>query len=312
MRRVSLPSSVLFLAAVLLATPASAQSREPAAQVPDAGAEELLAEGVDRSEGEEEEIREREEWFADSRGLKDVARPDRLRAEAVRELAVRRAARSEELRAGSQVWQTVGPTSMTMLSWAMGPVAGRIVSLAVHPTDEAIAYVGSASGGLWKTVDGGSVWTSLFDEVGTLSIGAVVLDPGNPDVVWAGTGERQSTCSNYMGMGLFRSADGGATFEARNGTAPNALELSYVNSIAVHPSSPDTLLVAGEAFCLPDGTRVGGGVFKTTDGGLNWTRVRAGTGSDVIYDPGQPERRLPGHERPRASSSPSTAATPGR
>jgi photosystem II stability/assembly factor-like uncharacterized protein len=299
MRRLPLAPVLLCLAvAPLAAPPAVAQSRERAAEAPAVDADvddaDELANDVDREEGEEEEIREREEWFVNSRGLKDVARPDLLRADAVRELAVRRAARSAELRAGSQVWQNVGPTSMTMLSWAMGPVAGRVVSLAVHPTDETINYIGTASGGLWKTVDNGSTWTSIFDEIGTLSVGAVVLDPANPDVVWAGTGERQNSCTaqgggqTYFGLGLFRSPDGGLTFEARNGTAPNTLDLSYIQGIAVHPSSPDTLLVAGEAFCLPDGTRVGGGVFKTTDGGLNWTRVRTGAGSDVFYHPANP------------------------
>ena len=201
---------------------------------------------------------------------------------------MRRAARSEELRAGSQVWQTVGPTSMTMLSWAMGPVAGRIVSLAVHPTDETIDYIGTASGGLWKTVDGGSIWTSLFDEVGTLSIGAVVLDPANPDVVWAGTGERQSTCSNYMGMGLFRSADGGATFEARNGDRaqrPRAVLREQHRRAPVEPRH-----AARRRRGLLPARR-----HPRRRRRLQDHRRRAeldprpgGTGSDVIYDPGSP------------------------
>jgi photosystem II stability/assembly factor-like uncharacterized protein len=279
-------AAVGALALASLAAPRASLAQALGRAVPEgSGARESA---VDRSDGEEEAIRERERWFAESRGLRTVARPDLLRADAVRDLAVKRAARSEELRGAGQVWQPVGPVSMTMLSWAMGPVAGRVVSLAVHPTDENVAYIGAASGGLWKTVDGGSNWSSMFDEVGTMSVGTVVLDPADPDVVWAGTGERQSSCANYFGMGLFRSPDGGATFEARNGTAPDTLDLSFIVSIAVHPASADTLLVSGDAFCLPDGTRVGGGIFRTTDGGLHWTRVKAGTGSDVMYDPSNP------------------------
>ena len=273
------PTLAVLLPLVLGAPPSAMAQRGPAARVAEPG---------DKTRGEEEQIRKREEWFVGSRGLRTVARPDLLRAEAVAEAKRLRAARADELAGSGQTWQAVGPATMTMLTWAMGPVAGRIVSLAVHPTDENVAYIGAASGGLWKTTDGGTSWSSIFDDEGTMSMGAVVLDPANPDVVWAGTGERQSSCANYMGLGLFRSADGGATFEARNGSGTTALELSYINSIAVHPASANTLLVSGEAFCLPDGTRVGGGVFKTTDGGLTWTRVRGGTGSDVLYDPSNP------------------------
>lgn len=259
--------------------PARAERDQPAARVAEAG---------DKTGGEEEEIREREEWFIRSRGLRDVARPDLLRASAVADLAVRRAARAAELQALGQVWQPVGPVSMTMLNWTMGPVAGRVAALAVHPTNEDILYLGTASGGLWKTTDGGSSWASIFDEGGTMTMGAVALQESDPNVVWVGTGERQSSCASYMGMGVFRSTDGGATFQARNGGGTTALELSWVDSIAIHPTSPDTVLAAGEGFCLPDGTRVGGGIFKTTDGGLSWRRVKSGAGSDVLYDTANP------------------------
>ena len=270
---------------VSMAVPAAAQRRGPAAINNEAA---RVADPGDQSRGEEVQIKERERWFVASRGLRTVARPDLLRAEAVADLARRQRERADELQGTGQVWEAMGPFTMTMLSWAMGPVAGRVVSLAVDPADENVLFIGTASGGLWKTVDGGTNWESIFEDVGTMSVGAVALEPGNSDVVWAGTGERQSSCASYFGLGIFKSTDGGDTFAARNGTAPNTLDLSYVNSIAVHPASPDTLLVSGEAFCLPDGTRVGGGVFKTTDGGLTWRRVKTGTGSDVLYDPANP------------------------
>jgi photosystem II stability/assembly factor-like uncharacterized protein len=248
----------------------------------------------DKTAGEEEEIEKREEWFRESRSLDSVNRPDQLRATAVADLALRQAQRAEELRMLGQSWQPIGPYSMTMLNWVMGPVAGRAIALAVHPTNDDILYLGTASGGLWKTTNAGGNWTSIFDGIGTLSVGAVALQPGNPNVVWAGTGERQSSCAGqgggqtYFGMGIFRSTDAGATFQARNGTGPLTLDLSYIQSIAMHPTDPNTLVVAGEAFCLPDGTRVGGGVFKTTDAGATWIRVKSGTGSDVLYDPTNP------------------------
>jgi photosystem II stability/assembly factor-like uncharacterized protein len=285
--RLASTAPFVSMLAVSLALPAPARAQK-SAPAPDAAEPARIAEAGDKTRGEEEQIRKREEWFVESRGLRTVARPDLYRAAAAFDLARRRRERADELTASGQVWTPMGPLTMTMLSWSMGPVAGRVVALAVDPLDENVNYIGTATGGLWKTVDGGSSWTSLFDDVGTMSVGALALEPGNPNVVWAGTGERQSTCTNYFGIGIFKSTDGGDTWVARNGSGTSALELSYVNSIAVHPTNPDTLLASGEAFCLPDGTRVGGGVFKTTDGGLTWTRVKSGTGSDVIYDPVNP------------------------
>lgn len=241
----------------------------------------------DRTRGEEEQIRRREEWFVRSRGLDQVERPDLLRASAVRELAKAQAERAEALLEGGETWQPLGPATMTMMGWVMGRVAGRVAALAVHPTDENTLYLGGASGGLWKTTNGGVSWTSIFDTVGTLTIGSVAVDTADPSVVWVGTGERQGSCTNYFGLGLFRSSNGGATFAPRNGTAPSSLDLSYIVSIALHPSDPQTLLVSGDAFCQA-GTRFAGGVFRTTDGGATWQRVLSGTGSDVLYEPGNP------------------------
>jgi photosystem II stability/assembly factor-like uncharacterized protein len=241
----------------------------------------------DRTRGEEEQIRRREEWFMLSRGLDQVERPDLLRAAAVRELAKAQAERARTLLEAGETWEPLGPATMTMLSWVMGRVSGRVAALAVHPTDENTLYLGGASGGVWKTTNGGSSWTPILDSVGTLTIGSVAVDAANPDVVWVGTGERQGSCSSYFGLGLFRSANGGTTFEARNGTAPAGLDLSYIVSIALHPSDPQTLLVSGDAFCQ-GGTRLAGGVFRTTDGGATWQRVLSGTGSDVVYEPGNP------------------------
>lgn len=279
------------LALVVAVAPAFAQeSARPEAGI-DREEEEALSRepGVDRSHGEEEEIRRRQEWFIRSRGLDDVARPDLLRARAVRETALRQRRRADELRLAGETWSPLGPATMTMLSWVMGPVAGRVAAVAVDPTDENVIYLGSASGGVWKTVNGGDSWTSVFDDVGTLSTGALALDPSDHDVLWVGTGERQTGCATYFGLGLYRSGDGGATFAPRNGSGPSALQLSYIVSIAVHPSDPQTVLVSGEAFCLPDGSRGPGGVFKTTDGGATWRRVLAGTGSDVFYDSADPQ-----------------------
>lgn len=241
----------------------------------------------DKSQGEEEQIKERVKWFIHSRGLDKVQRPDRLRGQAVRELRQRQEARTLEVARAGEVWESMGPITMTMLNWTMGRVSGRVAAVAVHPTNESVVYLGAASGGVWKTTNGGTSWTPVFEATGTQSVGAITVDRTNPNIVWVGTGERQSGCANYFGLGAFRSIDGGTTFEARSGAGTTALPLSYVGSIAVHPSNSQTVLVSGEGFC-ENGTRSAGGVYKTTDGGLSWRRVLTGSGSDVLYDPGNP------------------------
>jgi PKD repeat protein len=244
----------------------------------------------DKSKGEEEQIRKREEWFVQSRGLDKVERPDRLRAQAVRELARMQAQRRYELEMAGETWTSLGPASMTMMSWAMGRVSGRVASagIAVDPNNENIVYLGAASGGVWRTTNGGTSWTPVFDAVGTQTIGSVALDPSNSNVVWVGTGEKGNSCTGYMGMGLFRSTDAGGSFQARNGSGSGALQLSYIQSIAPHPTNGQTVLVSGEGFCDSGGSKLSGGVFRSTDGGASWTKTLTGSGSDVLFDPGNP------------------------
>ncbi len=97
----------------------------------------------------------------------------------------------------------------------IGPAAisGRIVDLAVHPADAATWWVAAASGGVWKTVNAGTTWSPIFDKQGSYSIGALAVDPKNPLVVWVGTGEANSQRSVGYGDGLYRSSDGGGTWE---------------------------------------------------------------------------------------------------
>jgi PKD repeat protein len=243
----------------------------------------------DKSRGEEEQIQKRQEWFILSRGLDKVARPDLLRAQAARELQdAQGGERLHALELAGETWTSLGPLTMTMMSWTMGRVSGRVSSLAVDPTNENVLYLGSASGGVWKTTNGGTSWTPVFDSAGTLSIGALALDPGNPSVLWVGTGEQGNSCTGYFGMGAFRSTDGGATFQARNGSGSSALQLSHFQSIAVQPGNGQTVLAAGTGFCTGSSTPSAGGVFRTTDGGASWTKVLSGSAGDVVFDPGNP------------------------
>ncbi len=171
---------------------------------------------------------------------------------------------------------------------ALGPAlaSGRISDLAVNPEDPDNWYVAVASGGVWKTTNGGVSWTPLFDDQGSYSIGTVTLDPNDPMVVWVGTGENNSQRSVGYGDGVYKSTDGGASWE--NVGLP---ESEHIARIVVDPRNSDVVYVASQGPLW----RSGGdrGLYKTTDGGESWQRVlhiSDETGvTDLLMDPRNPD-----------------------
>ena len=170
----------------------------------------------------------------------------------------------------------------------VGPAvtSGRVVGIAVHPTDRSQYFVAVASGGVWKTTNAGTTWTPVFDNEGSFSIGYVTLDPKNPNVVWVGTGENNSQRSVAYGDGVYKSTDGGKTW------ANVGLKTSeHIGKILIDPRDSDTVYVAAQGpLWGPGGDR---GLYKTTDGGKTWNRVLEideNTGvTDVVLDPRNPD-----------------------
>ena len=228
--------------------------------------------GVDKAHGEEREIAERVEWFKSRRGLDDAPAAAAARARAVTDLRRTLAGGMPALLA-DESWQPLGPDGMTMLDWAMGRVAGRVSALAVDPVDEDHVWLGAAAGGLWETTDGGQSWQQRFDQIGTESIGSILIEDGAPDHVWVGTGEADAGCLDYFGMGLFYSADGGQTFEPRNGDGDTPMPLSFVTALAQSPLDHQLLLVGGKGHCNESGSSGSGGIFRSADAGQTWTQV---------------------------------------
>lgn len=170
----------------------------------------------------------------------------------------------------------------------LGPalMSGRIADIALHPERPATWYVAVGSGGVWKTENAGTTWKPLFDGQGSYSIGCLALDPSNPHVVWVGTGENVGGRHVGFGDGVYRSRDGGATWERRGLAASE-----HIGKIVVHPARPDTVWVAAQGpLWSPGGER---GVYKTTDGGATWRQVLGGgewTGAtDLLIDPRDPD-----------------------
>ncbi len=164
---------------------------------------------------------------------------------------------------------TLRGEDLAALEWReLGPAitSGRIVAFAVDPGDERVIYAASASGGAWKTENAGTTWRPVFTDQGSVSLGAIALDPSNPKVVWVGTGEQNSVRSSSFGDGVYRSEDGGESWEHMG------LEGSrHVGRILIHPEDPNVVYVAAMGSLWgPNSQR---GLFRTRDGGVTWTKV---------------------------------------
>ena len=166
---------------------------------------------------------------------------------------------------------------------------GRISSVDALENNFAHVVVGSASGGVWKSTNAGTTWTTIFDKYGAASIGDVKINQKNPNIIWVGTGEECGRNSAAWGDGLYKSTDGGATF-----TNVGLKESYNISKIILHPTNENIVYVAviGNIWG-PIGER---GMFKTMDGGKTWNKLTEGlpndpqTGAiDLIIDPVNPE-----------------------
>ena len=146
---------------------------------------------------------------------------------------------------------------------------------------------GVGSGGVWKTVNAGTTWTPLFDKEASYSIGEIALDPSDVNTIWVGTGENTGGRHNGFGDGIYRSRDGGETWE--NLGLENS---NHISKIIVHPEDPNTVWVAAQGPLWSKGGQRG--LFKSTDGGKTWeNKLSAGewTGvTDLVIDPRNPDR----------------------
>ncbi len=171
---------------------------------------------------------------------------------------------------------------------SIGPAfcSGRIADFAVNPNNHSEWFVAVASGHVWKTVNNGTTFDPVFDNYGAYSIGCVVIDPNNTNVVWVGTGENNHQRSLGYGNGVYKSNDGGKSFKNMG-----LKESRQIGKILIDPHNSDIVYVAAEGSVWgPGGDR---GLYKTTDGGKTWKKVleiSENTGvNNVIMDPRNPD-----------------------
>jgi photosystem II stability/assembly factor-like uncharacterized protein len=170
-----------------------------------------------------------------------------------------------------------------------GGMSGRVTAIDVVTENPDVMYVGTASGGLWKSTSGGIKWNPIFDKELTASIGAVAIQQSNPSVIWVGTGEGNPRNSLNGGFGVYKSLDGGKTWKAMG------LEKTrHIHRVIIDPTDPNTVYVG--AIGSPWGIHPERGVYKTTDGGLTWNKilfVNNKTGvADLVMDPNNPNKLI--------------------
>jgi photosystem II stability/assembly factor-like uncharacterized protein len=180
---------------------------------------------------------------------------------------------------GAAVYRSIGSTRH----------GGRFVDFAVDENNPSIFYAALASGGLWKTVNNGITFESIFDDQGVICIGDVAIDPNNSEVIWVGSGEANSSRTSYYGDGIYKSTDGGKTWSHMG-----LKNSQHIGRIIIHPDNPDIVWVAslGPLYSENDER----GVYKTTNGGKSWKRVLEVKSEgkyigvvDLAIDPLQPD-----------------------
>ena len=249
MARLQIVLSVLLAASVAVA---SAAASEPERDLRRDGAE---------AEGSEDAVGERLELYLTQHGGSARRDPVARLQKAKQEYEGRRSARAKigAKPSAATAWVSLGPTNG----------AGRMTSIAPHPTLIGTVYVGAAGGGVWKTEDSGATWTPLTDDLVDLAVGALAIAPSAPDTIYLGTGE----ANGASGIGLLSSNDGGATW-----ALPDAVIATAFYRISVHPDRPEELVA---------GTDQGG--FRSTDGGRTWSRfLSTAAVTEVVRSPADP------------------------
>ena len=173
-------------------------------------------------------------------------------------------------------WEPAGPEN----------VGGRITDIAIHPSDLSTMYIGAASGGIFKTSDGGNSWENVFADAPVISIGALAVDPKDKNTIYAGTGEANASSYSFIGNGIYKSTDAGVSWD-HIGLEQSA----YIGRILVDHTNSDRLFVAacGTLF-TPNEQR---GIYRSLDAGNSWERVLfvsdSTAGIDIVQHPVNPD-----------------------
>ncbi|MCP5064585.1 MAG: hypothetical protein GY936_19280 [Ignavibacteriae bacterium] len=231
------------------------------------------------------------EWFYRNRSDETGSFPKtHIKEQKIKELSKIKTIvkKGNRLQTTSDMWTNIGPKAIDMSSsfiphW--GAVSGRVRGLAVHPTDPNTLYIGSAAGGIWKSIDGGTNWTDMSGDLNLLTFGAIAIDPNNTNIVYAGTGESMASFNRvtFEGDGLYKSIDGGVSWtKITNGFG----DQTHFADVEVSPHDSNILLAALGSGNWNLGNLSNEGVWRSTDAGITWTQVNSISDAyDVAFDP---------------------------
>ncbi len=229
-------------------------------------------------EGEEGDITERLDWFLQQRlyGLGEIPAEARQKAQEEANLTAPSLDRSS---APAAVWNSVGPMPINSLyQSAIGNLSGRINWIAVHPTDNNIVLLGTATGGIWRSTNALATtptFTPVSDNQIDLAVGSIAFAPSNPNIVYAAMGDQDNS---YFGTGVLKSTDAGATWTRLS--AVGILDKGFGIQIAVSNTDANQVYLLRGLSGLTDRNHPSitqeGGFYRSTDGGANWTRTLNG------------------------------------
>jgi photosystem II stability/assembly factor-like uncharacterized protein len=258
-------------------------------------AEELAAQSNSHWDRIPEQVKERKpfkrfEWFYRQRALPFDTIPSYALEQARSIEKKKYRFRSPQSMALDVSWTPLGPSGVVSTfpsQW--GVVSGRVRAIAVHPSDPNTLYIGVASGGIWKSTDGGSTWLDIGVDLASLTFGAIAIDPNDPNILYAGAGEsmRYFNLNTYNGRGLYKSTDAGTSWtHITNGFGT----YTFFSALKVDPTNSDYIYAA-----LGSGYWLGGpsneGLWRSTDAGITWTRtLNVNDAFDVFPHPTEPGR----------------------
>ena len=213
-------------------------------------------------------------------------------------------------------WTSIGPAPLPngQTFGVTQPVSGRVSAIAIHPTNPDIAYVGTAQGGVYRTLDGGASWTAIFDNAQTLAVGSIAIAPSQPSTIYVGTGEGNFSCDSYFGVGVYRidNADGASPALSgpfnKDGANADVLTGRAISKVLVHPTNPDIIFIAansggiGGLGCDAGTATSSRGLYRSTNAtsaNATFQKLTTNTAnsgnrsvSDIEFEPGNPNTML--------------------
>ena len=249
----------------------------------------VLGVGAEKSTGQTDNPRLRWEYFLEMRSSPGVTGLGQ-RLQAARQVVLGRPVPSlppgvSAVRSG--VWSPLGPRRIRSLS--DDRATGRVSAVTLHPGETHVIFAGGAQGGVWRSDNGGDSWRPLTDDQCSLAMGAIAVDPVNPSIVYAGTGEQHFSGDSYYGCGVLRSTDGGESWDHLGAANfQNSAGGATISRLAVDPvtagSATSTVLYAASSW----------GFYRSGNSGRTWTRTLSLTVTDLLVDPESPENLLVG------------------